>query len=334
MSAENISGITRKCMATDKPLVSIVLALYKPNMNWLAELLGSLNEQSYPNLELLICDDCPDDPVDEKIFSEIITDFPFRIFQNRENLGSNKAFEMLTTLAGGKYISYCDQDDIWYSDKIEKMAERLEKTGSPLVCSDMRIIDGSGVVIADSITKLRRRHVFYEGEGLAPALLVSNFVTGCAMMINADTAKKSVPFVDSLVHDQWLAINAAIEGKIEVIREPLLDYRQHKDNQTGVLKNIFDKQSYYYERLTKYLPRISDYKNRIYSGAMRGVIDDLETFYKARIGYSERISVRDLKTMLKFKKFAPRNVLVEAVMKFIPDIMFKKIISLAKNGKI
>lgn len=316
------------------PLISIIMAVYKPNEKWFREQLRSLNEQTYPALELLICDDCPEFPVEEKIISENIVNFPFILVRNEKNMGSNKTFERLTELAGGKYISYCDQDDVWHSDKVKKMVSVLERTGSPMVCSDLNIIDGNGKLIADSITKVRKRHVFREGEGLAPQLLVSNFVTGCAMMMRADTAKRAVPFVDSLVHDQWLAICAATEGRIELIRESLIDYRQHEGNQTGILKGVYDKPSYYNERLIKFLPRLDDYKNRLYSGNMKTAVDELDAFYHARIRYSRKMNFKDLKTMLKYKRYSKTGVLVETAMKFIPAPVFKKIVSLAKKGKI
>lgn len=322
-------------MGTDNPpLVSIIMAVYKPNECWLREQLRSLNKQTYPHLELLICDDCPDFPVDESIISETVTAFPFTLVRNEKNVGSNKTFERLTELANGEYISYCDQDDVWHADKVRRMYDVIRRTGSPMVCSDLNIIDGEGKLIADSITKVRKRHVFREGEGLAPGLLVSNFVTGCAMMMKADTAKRAVPFVDSLVHDQWLAIYAATEGRIEVIRESLIDYRQHEGNQTGILKGVYDKNSYYNERLTSFLPRLDDYKKRLYSGNLKRTIDELEAFYHARIGYSRKMNFKDLKIMLKYKSYSKTGVLVETAMKFIPAPIFKKIISLAKKGRI
>lgn len=319
-------------MGTDNaPLISIIMAVYKPNEKWFREQLRSLNEQTYPSLELLICDDCPEFPVEEKIISENIVNFPFILVRNEKNMGSNKAFERLTELAGGKYISYCDQDDVWHSDKVKKMVSVLERTGSPMVCSDLNIIDGNGKLIADSITKVRKRHVFREGEGLAPQLLVSNFVTGCAMMMRADTAKRAVPFVDSLVHDQWLAICAATEGRIELIRESLIDYRQHEGNQTGILKGVYDKLSYYNERLIKFLPRLDDYKNRLYSGNMKTAVDELDAFYHARIRYSRKMNFKDLKTMLKYKRYSKTGVLVETAMKFIPAPFLKNRFSCEKR---
>lgn len=321
-------------MATDKPLVSILMAVYKPNERWLREQLSSLNAQTYPNLELVIYDDCPACPLDESIVRELITAFPYRIIRGEKNLGSNKAFERLTMEGEGKYFSYCDQDDVWHSDKVSRMAEVLERTGSPLVCSDLAIIDGSGKKIADSITKVRKRHVFHEGEGLAPSLLISNFVTGCAMMTRADAAKNSVPFVDSLIHDQWLAINAALNGRIEVIREPLIDYRQHGGNQTSILHGVTDKQTYYKERILNYLPRIADYQKRLYTGEMIPVIDELEIFYCARQRYFLKPRLRDLRIMIKHMALARDSVLLESVMRLIPEWLFKKILSLAKKGKL
>ena len=45
-------------MGTDKPLISILMAVYEPRIDWLREQLVSLNEQTYPNLRLYIRDDC------------------------------------------------------------------------------------------------------------------------------------------------------------------------------------------------------------------------------------------------------------------------------------
>ena len=39
-------------MGTDKPLISILMAVYEPRMDWLRQQLVSLNEQTYPNLRL------------------------------------------------------------------------------------------------------------------------------------------------------------------------------------------------------------------------------------------------------------------------------------------
>lgn len=322
-------------MATDKPLVSILMAVYRPEEKWFRKQLKSLNDQTYPWVELIIYDDCPEAPFDESVVRELITRFPYRIIRGKENLGSNKAFERLTLEGTGKYFSYCDQDDIWHSDKILRMTRALEETGAPLVCSDLRIIDGEDKVISDSITKLRRRHVFREGKGLAPSLLMRNFVTGCAMMMRSDIAGRSVPFVDSLVHDHWLAINAAASGAIVVIREPLIDYRQHTGNQTGVLKGVNSKQDYCYARIEDMRRRLEDFKERLSRyDELRKPVEELEEFNEARFRYFYSHKMADLKIMWKYKNYAKQDVLIETVMPFMPEWAVRAVFRMARRGKI
>lgn len=320
-------------MGIGKQLVSVLMAVYKPDIQWLKEQLISVDNQDYPNIELLICDDCPEAYVDEKIVVECVKNIPFKIVRNDKNLGSNKTFERLTEMGSGKYFSYCDQDDVWHSDKVSRMVEVLESTGSPLVCSDLAIIDGEGKRTADSITKVRKRHIFLEGENLAESLLVRNFVSGCAMLIRADIAKKSLPFVDSLVHDHWLAINAALNGRIEVIRETLIEHREHGGNQTGVLQGVNGKSDYFKTRIENMQNRIADYKDRLFKyDRIMQTVDELEKFNEARLRYFYKHRYCDFKIMRKYRNFSKEAVMLETVMPFLPERIIKNIFKIIKIG--
>ena len=228
-----------------EPLVTIVMAVYHPREDWFVEQLESLNRQTYPNIELFICDDGPDFPVDEEIIRKQIHAFPYRLLSNTENIGSSKTFELLTALANGRYIAYCDQDDVWEDRKIELFVKRMIKTGASLCCGDLSMIDENGKFIATSITKVRKRHVFKEGANLAPELIVRNFATGCAMMLKAEIAKAAIPFEENMVHDHWLALYSALTGEIAFEPTATVRYRQHGSNQTSVLAGVRTKDDYY-----------------------------------------------------------------------------------------
>ncbi len=234
-------------METAKPLISILMAVYEPRMDWLREQLESLEAQTYPNLRLYVRDDCsPTTPFEqiEKLVKDCIRSFPYEIQRNEKNLGSSLTFERLTREAEGEYFAYSDQDDIWLPEKLAVLREEIEQSGALLVCSDMLIIDGTGRQTADSITKIRRRHVFHSGADLAEGLLFHNFVTGCTMLICAEAAKSAFPFCPYMVHDHYLALWCAERGSIRSIGRPLVRYRVHHGNQTSLLSGVTDKESY------------------------------------------------------------------------------------------
>jgi len=242
----------------EKPLITIVMATYNPRMDWFKEQVQSLEDQTYPNLKLIVCDDCsPDVPFEEikKVVSDIVKSFPVEFYQNEHNMGSNKTFERLTSLADGDYISYCDQDDIWCPEKLETLEKNFTGTDNMLICSDMYVMDGEGKRTYNSITEARPFHIFQSGEGLSSFFLTRNFVTGCCMMIRADLAKEAIPFPDCYVHDHYLALYASCKGDILSIPDRLINYRIHGSNQTSVFKGVQDKQTYIKFRLETLLAR-------------------------------------------------------------------------------
>lgn len=316
----------------DKPLISILMAVYKPNYLWLREQLISLNNQTYNNIQLIIYDDCPEFPLDEGIVAKTITSFPYQLARGKENKGSNKAFEELTKLADGEFFAYCDQDDIWEKNKISLMLEKILKKDVTLVCSDLCIIDENGNKTADSITDIRKRIVYKSGYNLSKDLLMTNFVTGCAMMVRKDIAKKAIPFEETLIHDQWIAIIAALNGKIEFINKPLVRYRQHSFNQTGILKDVYDKKTYYKKRIEDFIYRYESLNKRLPNDELGKIIDDSLIWLNARKNYFFKPSLHYLKIMIQYRSFHKVSILIECFLPFIPNGIFKYIIKLTQKG--
>lgn len=323
----------KKCIKTDKPLVSILLAVYKPNEKWLIEQLVSLNEQTYENLNLFVYDDCPKEPVNEEIFRKYINKFNYKIIRGNINQGSNKAFEKLTEIADGQYFAYCDQDDIWERDKISLLMDKFHDDNVTLVFSDLSIIDENSIKTAESITKIRKRLIYKSGYNLASSLLTTNFVTGCTMIVKKSIVLKAIPFLNEFVHDQWIAIMAALNGKIEFVKKPLVRYRQHGNNQTGILKDIYNKKTYYKKRIDDFYEKYNALRKRI--GNVEEVKENIENCLKwieARKKYSLKLSFKEMKIMIKYREYHKVSILIEILLPFIPDFIFKYIIKLAKKG--
>ncbi|WP_294405846.1 glycosyltransferase family 2 protein [uncultured Clostridium sp.] len=324
-----------KLLKKDKPLVSILLAVYNPNEKWLIEQLISLNNQTYENINLFVYDDCSDYPVDEKLFKKYITNFNYKIRVGEVNRGSNKAFEELTKMADGEYFAYCDQDDIWEKNKISSMIEKFDEKDVTLVCCDLSIIDENGKKTHDSICEIRKRINYKTGYNLAKDLLVSNFVTGCAMIVRREIAQSAVPFVDNIVHDNWIAVVASLNGKIEFVEDRLIRYRQHTNNQTGILKGIYDKKTYYDIKIVELLTRYMNLQKRVKDYT---VINEFVEYciisLNARKNYFLKPSFKELKTILKYSDYYKLSILLEIFSPVIPEFLFKCIVKLTKKGVI
>ena len=319
-------------METDKPLISILMAVYDPDLEWLKEQLMSLNAQTYPNLCLYIRDDASAQVPFQAIQSciqDCITAFPFLLRRNEANIGSSRTFQRLTQEAEGDYFAYCDQDDIWLPEKVETLVGELESRRAVLACSDVIVIDADGKQTADSITKLRPRHRFCSGEGLAGELIYRNFVIGCTMLLPARLAKDACPFAKSMVHDHYLALYAALHGAIYSHPTPLIQYRIHGGNQTGVLAQITDKAEYLDLHLGGFVSRVQELSRRFSFPEL----DQARHWAEARVANS-RGEPGGAYQLWKLRSVNPSTSWFELIGLRLPDALFRQVVRAIQKGKI
>lgn len=312
--------------------ITVVMAIYKPNLDWLKEDLVSIQEQTYRNFQIFAWNDCPDDKMDyDAFFKEYLLDIPFSVFHGTENLGSNGAFENLTKKVDTPYIAYCDQDDIWMPDKLEKLHALFITPDVTLAYSDMKVINEKSEVVAQHIAEVRPRQIFYEKEEALIHLLAKNFVTGCTMMMQTDIAKQAVPFPKSVFHDWWLAVCAAINGNIVMASEPLMKYRIYSGNQSAVLKGVDSKQSYFENKIE---PQYRFIQNAIDIFGKDERIVIVKSWMDVRVAYFRNPSLTNLKKMITLFKLNSSIALFEIVLPFFPNFLFKFIIKMIKSGNL
>ena len=103
--------------------ISVVIAAFCGE-EFIGEQIRSLLGQSLPPDEIIITDGSPDERMME-VVAEFLPDPRIRCFRNEKQLGVNGNFEKALSLATGEIIFFCDQDDVWKSDKIAKMVAAL-----------------------------------------------------------------------------------------------------------------------------------------------------------------------------------------------------------------
>ena len=202
----------------NKRRVSIAMATYNGGA-FLAEQLNSFIVQSRRPDELVICDDGSTDET-LAIAERFAATAPFSVIVelNPQNLGYSANFSKALSLCSGDFLFLSDQDDRWFSTKIERALERMSG-GVPVVINNCMITDTDGTpwgTVLDNLRSLR--------------LPDSEFANGACTGMSRPFATLALPFPPNIVFDHWLGSLADTLGIRAVIEEPLQMYRRHSRN--------------------------------------------------------------------------------------------------------
>lgn len=230
--------------------VHIIMAAYNGEA-YIKEQIMSIRENTYTDWMLWIFDDGSTDNTPE-VVKKLVEEDTERIHYiiNDTNKGVTLNFlEGVKTVAGyngvwnetgaiNQYFMFCDQDDVWMPDKIEKTLKtmkRFEKKYSsklPLVIyTDAMIADENLCALAPSFHKSNHLNTAKVDLG---HILMENKLIGCTMMFNSALVKKlTVLPTHARYHDWWIGLLGAAFGHIVYLPHPTIYYRQHERNVVG-----------------------------------------------------------------------------------------------------
>ena len=203
-------------------LVSIAMATYNGE-KFLREQLDSIYNQTYKNIEVVVCDDCPTDGT-AQILEEYKQKYGLKYYINERNLGHAQNFGKAASLCGGEYIAFSDQDDIWLPKKIETLVSGIGNYS--LIHSDAKLIDEHGEIFSDSYEKHSQMHHISTDHNTF-YLLSGSFVQGAACLFKRKLLENVLP-IPSIVeqHDVWVGLFASlVEKGIIYVNIPLILYR-------------------------------------------------------------------------------------------------------------
>ncbi len=222
-------------------MIDILLSTFNGE-KYLAEQLNSLFNQTCQDFTLLIRDDGSEDKT-LSIIETFSQQFPNRIRMIKEEgrLGPKASFSALMNYSNAPYVMFCDQDDIWKKEKIAlslQHMKQLEKAGQDLpllVHSDLIVINEKGKALHSSFWKYA--NLSAREFTTINRLLTQNVVTGCTVLMNRKLCSMAYPVPScAFMHDWWVALVASLFGKIGIIPQTTIYYRQHTKNAVGAKK--------------------------------------------------------------------------------------------------
>lgn len=218
--------------------VDILLATYNGE-KYLKEQIESILDQTYKNIQIIISDDCSQDGTRD-ILKEYEKNDKIRVFYQDKNLGYVKNFEFLLNQVENNLYMFSDQDDVWKKEKVEKSVEKLQNENLDLVFGDLEVVDENLNTICKSYNKymhLNRKIEKYLNDYRLQ--YIYNCITGCTMLSKKQWLDRILPLPTNskyMIHDYWIGMIIALNGKVGYLKEPYILYRQHGNNQVGVSK--------------------------------------------------------------------------------------------------
>ena len=216
----------------ERPLVSVII----PNYNYarfLSQRIDSVLGQTYENLEVIILDDKSTD--DSRSVIESYREDPrvTHILYNETNSGSTfKQWQKGFELARGSFIWIAEADDYAAPTLVEKLMENMAEdadikvgfVNSYWVAPDRQFINSDYTISEE-------KHIYDGKEFVCEHLLKENYIYNASMSIFrkdviADIGLEYMSFRSC--GDKLFWRNAAIQGKVLYVCEPLNFFRIHQ----------------------------------------------------------------------------------------------------------
>ena len=125
--------------------ISIITPTYN-SKDFIPQTINSIISQTYRYWELIVTDDCSSDGTWELLQNYSMKDKRIKIFQLEKNSGTGVARNNSIKHATGRYIAFCDSDDVWLPEKLEKQIDFLQKNDLAFTFSSYRKINEMGEI--------------------------------------------------------------------------------------------------------------------------------------------------------------------------------------------
>lgn len=234
-------------------MISVAMTTYNGE-KFLREQIDSILNQTYKDIELVVCDDCSSDSTWSILQEYQQKDSRIRCYKNEKNLGFKNNFGKAISLCNGEFIALSDQDDIWIPEKLEESIKYINNYD--MICSNASLIDENNLPLNLTMKKDILHFTFFptDQNQLLCHLCHRNIAQGATILAKTAFIKQCLPIPELFpFHDHWFALFAATQNGIKYIDKSLLLYRKHIHQQTiNNKKNIFHELKPFNEKINLY----------------------------------------------------------------------------------
>ena len=144
-TGEATDAAARLAALPRRPLISILLPVYDPPLEFLDAAIASLRGQAYPEWELCVVDDASSNEAVRARVAALAGEPRVRCLRRSANGGIAQATNDALVMAGGEFCAFLDHDDVLAADALLHMAEAIvARPDVALLFSDEDRLDAGG----------------------------------------------------------------------------------------------------------------------------------------------------------------------------------------------
>lgn len=113
-------------MSLSTKLVSIITPAYNA-VQFIAQTIESVQNQTYSNWEMIIVDDCSRDETVKKVQTYAALDKRICLIKQKHNGGPATARNTALKAANGRYTAFLDSDDLWLPEKLDRQLAFMQQ---------------------------------------------------------------------------------------------------------------------------------------------------------------------------------------------------------------
>ena len=217
--------------------ISVAMATYN-GARYVEEQLESIRVQTMPVDEVRICDDCSSDRTVEVVQTYIREhglEGSWSIEVNSRNLGYASNFMKAVGQTTGEYVFFCDQDDIWIEDRVERMIGLMEQHADMLLLGsefDSFVSSKDAPSVPGWEQKMMRHDESLQKMAYNPANIFIG-CQGCTMCMRRELLDRAMPYwYTGWAHDESVWKLALCMDGLYMYHSYTLKRRLHSNNVT------------------------------------------------------------------------------------------------------
>lgn len=286
--------------------VCVLMSTYNGE-KYIKRQLETLLKQKEVDIHILIRDDGSKDNTVEIVKN--LKSSRIDLFEGT-NLGYAQSFWSLLKIDNDfDYYAFCDQDDIWFEDKIISAINLLKCIEGPtLYTSDVITVDVNENIIKKNSFGVIKTLNYAES-------LIKSVLPGCTFVFNKQLKEKMSIYDGFIISHDWTAyIVANALGQVVFDYNPHIYYRIHENNTIGVNNPLLDTKKKF---IRLFNPKQTNTRSKVakniyqyYSGFMSAENKELT---KAFSEYPS--SIRAIKRLLSIKEYQRADFILMLVLR-------------------